>query len=156
MTATQLSAAAHERLKAELEDLTVRWRAEIAQKIEEARALGDLSENGDYHAAKDEQGKVESRIRQLQGLLQNVEVVEVGGSETVVTGSTVTIRYDGDDEDEAERYLVGNIEEQVEGAEVMSPVSPMGAALLGHRAGDAVTYKTPTGKSLTVHVVAVA
>ena len=70
-----LTQATYDRLVAELEDLTTRGRVEIAEQIEAARALGDLSENGDYHAAKDSQGKMESRIRQLQALLKNVEVV---------------------------------------------------------------------------------
>ena len=77
MATTQLSRAAYERLQAEFEDLTTRGRIEVAQKIEAARLLGDLSENGDYHAAKDEQGHMEGRIRQLEHLLENSEIVEV-------------------------------------------------------------------------------
>ena len=74
--ATQLTQGTYDRLVAELDDLTTRGRVEIAEQIESARALGDLSENGDYHAAKDFQGKMESRIRQLQALLKNVEIVD--------------------------------------------------------------------------------
>src|SRR5688572_31522908 len=108
-----LSPAAHKRLQEELHDLTTRGRVEVAQKIEAARALGDLSENGDYHAAKDQQGKMEARIRQIQGILQDVKVVEkVASDGTVVVGSVVGIDFgDGD----VERYLVGHIEERMEG-----------------------------------------
>ena len=76
---THLTRDTYDRLQAELEDLTTRGRVEIARAIESARALGDLSENGDYHAAKDAQGKMESRIRQLQRLLKTATVVEAGG-----------------------------------------------------------------------------
>ena len=76
MEANQLSREAFDRLQAELDDLTTRGRIEVAEKIEQARELGDLSENGDYHAAKDEQGHMEGRIRQLEALLENVEIIE--------------------------------------------------------------------------------
>ena len=93
---TKLTQATYDRLVAELEDLTTRGRVEIAQHIEAARALGDLSENGDYHAAKDAQGKMESRIRQLQAMLKHVEIVDDAGSGSgdgsVSLGSTVTTR----------------------------------------------------------------
>src|SRR5579864_3610574 len=100
--ATTLSREAYGRLVAELQDLTTRGRVEIAQQIEAARALGDLSENGDYHAAKDAQGKMESRIRQLQAMLKRVELVDdaVADDGSVSLGSIVTLRYDGDDEDD--------------------------------------------------------
>src|SRR5579875_3797905 len=97
----RLTPETYERLRAELEDLTTRGRVEIAKAIESARALGDLSENGDYHAAKDSQGKMESRIRQLQATLKKAIVVDddhVAGSGTVTNGSVVAIRYEGDDE----------------------------------------------------------
>ena len=74
MASTQLSRDAYDRLQAELDDLTTRGRVEIATAIERARELGDLSENGDYHAAKDDQGKMEARIRQLQAMLKNAEI----------------------------------------------------------------------------------
>ena len=76
MTTPQLSRAAFDRLQAEFDDLTTRGRIEVAQKIEAARMIGDLSENGDYHAAKDEQGHMEGRIRQLEHLLENAEIIE--------------------------------------------------------------------------------
>ena len=128
---TQLSRAAFERLQAEFDDLTTRGRIEVAKKIEAARLMGDLSENGDYHAAKDEQGHMEGRIRQLEHLLENAEIIEAGDEGIVAAGSIVTIVYEGDDDDQAERYLVGHMEEQVDDLDVISPQSPLGAALLG-------------------------
>src|SRR5688500_13751105 len=98
MSPTQLSKAAFERLQSELEDLTTRGRIEIADAIEKARALGDLSENGDYHAAKDSQGKMESRVRQLQAMLKDAEIVDTAGSDEVTTGSVVSLRYVGDED----------------------------------------------------------
>jgi len=124
-TATQLSPEAHERLRAELEDLTTRGRVEVAHRIEAARALGDLSENGDYHAAKDDQGKMEARIRHIEAMLKNAQIVEVSelASDVVAAGSVVTIRYEGDED--TERYLIGSIEERRDDVSVISPGSPL-------------------------------
>ena len=150
--ATQLSPEAHARLTAELDDLVVRGRVEIAKRIEEARALGDLSENGDYHAAKDEQGKMELRIRQLKAMLEDVALVEAGPSDGAVrVGATVTIDF-GDGE--TERYLVGNIEEKRDGVEIVSPDAPLGQALLGRRVGDDVTYEV-SGRTMAVKLVGI-
>jgi len=143
---THLSREAYERLQGELEELTTRGRVEVARTIEAARALGDLSENADYHAAKDNQGKMESRIRKIQAMLQSAVIVDesVASSETVATGSVVALRYEGDDE--VERYLVGSIEERREDVPVISPGSPLGQALVGRKAGDTVEYMAPSGK----------
>jgi transcription elongation factor GreA len=144
MPETHLSQDAYDRLKSELDDLTTRGRIEIARAIERARELGDLSENGDYHAAKDDQGKMEARIRQLQALLHRaviVDRVDPGGK--VSAGSVVAIRYEGDDE--VERYLIGSIEERRDDLAVISPGSPLGRALIGHQAGEAVEYAAPSG-----------
>ena len=151
-----LTQATYDRLVAELEDLTTRGRVEIAEQIEAARALGDLSENGDYHAAKDFQGKMESRIRQLQALLKNVEVLDESepGDGSVATGSTVTLRYEGDDEDDTQQFFVGSIEERQGDLPVLSPSAPLGQVLLGKNAGDTVEYKAPGGV-LRVAIVAV-
>jgi len=155
-TDAQLTRDTYERLQAELEDLTTRGRVEIAAAIEAARALGDLSENGDYHAAKDSQGKMESRIRQLQRLLKTASVVEHGGSPdgTVGPGSVVTLRYEGDDENETSEYFVGSIEERQGDLIVVSPGSPLGQALAGHGVGETVEYAAPGG-SLRVEIVTV-
>jgi len=98
-----------DRLHAELDDLRTRGRIEIARAIESARALGDLSENGDYHAAKDAQGKMEARVRQLEAMLGDAEVVDgsAGSDGGVTTGVVVSLRYVGDDD--IERYLIGSI-----------------------------------------------
>lgn len=148
-----LTPSAHERLQAELEDLTGRGRIEVAEKIERAREMGDLSENGDYHAAKDEQGHMEGRIRQLEAILENCEIVDVVDDGTVKPGSVVTIVYEGDSPDDKERYLVASLEEQPDGYELMSPNSPLGQALIGASTGDTVSYETPTGATLSVEVV---
>jgi transcription elongation factor GreA len=152
---TQLTQETYDRLVAELEDLTTQGRQEIAAAIEAARALGDLSENGDYHAAKDTQGKMESRIRHLQALLKNAKVVAGEASDgTVAAGSVVVLRYDGDDEDDVTKYFVGSIEERRGDMSVVSPSAPLGQALLGKRAGDTVAYEAPGG-SLTVTILEV-
>jgi transcription elongation factor GreA len=149
----ELSRTAFERLKDELEYLQTHGRVEVAQRIELAREHGDISENADYDAAKDEQAKMEARIRQIQSILQNAVVVDGapdGGR--VSTGCVVAIRYAGDDS--VERYLIGSIEERHGEYEVISPGSPLGQALLGASPGDQVKYEAPSGV-LTVEVVAV-
>ncbi len=146
MATQKLSRAAYDRLKAEFDDLTTRGRIEVAAKIERAREEGDLRENAGYHAAKDEQGHMEGRIRQLEHMLENAEIVD--------DQHVYTILYDGDSDDMAERSVVGNLEEQVDGADVISPSSPLGAALQGAAAGQSVTYEAPNG-ALTVTVLKV-
>jgi transcription elongation factor GreA len=155
MTAThRLTQDTYDRLQAELEDLRTRGRIEIAKAIEAARSLGDLSENGDYHAAKDSQGKMEARIRQLQAMLEDAEVVDAtaGRDGEVTTGVVVSLRYAGDEE--IEQFLIGSIEERQEGVSVVSPNSPLGQALMGRRQGDRVSYDAPSGP-LEVEIVKV-
>ena len=154
MATSQLSRSAFDRLQAEFIDLTTRGRIEVAQKIETARLMGDLSENGDYHAAKDEQGQMEGRIRQLEFIIETAEIIEGGDEGIVSAGSIVTIVYEGDDDSMAERYLVGHMEEKVGDLDVMSPESPLGSALIGASAGTWVEYEAPTGK-LRVRVITV-
>jgi len=151
MSETHLSREAYERLKAELEDLTTRGRVDIAQTIEIARELGDLKENADYHAARDDQGRMEARIRQLQSLVDNAVIVDSTQiSDTVAAGSIVALRYEGDDD--VGRFLVGSIEERRSDVAVVSPASPLGQALVGHRKGDVVSYQAPGG-NLKVEIV---
>ena len=145
MARHQLTQTAFDRLKAEYDDLTTRGRIQVAEKIERAREMGDLSENGDYHAAKDEQGHMEARIRTLEAILEDHEIVAGGVEGTVSIGCTVTIVYEGDDDDMAERYLIGHPEERTDELEVMSPQSPLGAALLGKGPDDWVEYQAPRG-----------
>ncbi len=152
--AHQISQDAHDRLSAELRDLTTRGRIEIADKIEAARMLGDLSENGDYHAAKEEQGKMQGRIVHLSRILANAAIIDGSdGDVGVILGSVVTVLYDGDDE--PERLLVGVIEERRGDLMVVSPGSPMGEALLGTSEGDSVEFNSPAGRQ-RVTVVEVA
>ncbi len=150
----ELSRAAFDRLKAELEDLKTRGRVDIARRIEAARELGDLSENGDYHAAKEEQGKMEGRIGRLSVILGNAKVVEEGDADAGVVrvGCVVSVRYEGDTD--IEKYLVGSIEERGTEHPVMSPGSPLGQAMLGAKPGDVVSYEAPGGQ-LRVEVVAI-
>jgi len=155
MAQTQLTRDTYQRLADELEDLKTRGRVDIARAIEAARALGDLSENGDYHAAKDSQGKMEARIRQLTSMLEGVQILDTDAAEsstTVTTGVVVSLRYDGDDE--VERFLIGSIEERRAGVAITSPNSPLGQALMGHQRGDHVSYDAPTG-ALTVEIVSI-
>ena len=151
MSETHLSQDAYDRLRAELEDLTTRGRVDIAQTIETARELGDLKENADYHAAREDQGRMEARIRQLQSLIDNAVIVDTSqASDTVVAGSIVALRYEGDDD--ADRFLVGSIEERRDDVAVVSPQSPLGQAVIGRRKGDVVEYQAPGG-NLKVEIV---
>lgn len=143
----ELSPAAHKRLTDELEQLRTHGRIEMADRIERAREHGDLKENAEYHAAKEEKAKMEGRIAQLFGILEDAVIVDSSGSDEVRIGSIVTLRYDDEDDDEAERYLVGSIEEKTdEVAHVVSPSSPMGERLLGAEVGDTVGYESPGGE----------
>lgn len=146
MATHQFSRAAYDRLKAEFDDLTTRGRIDVAEKIERAREEGDLKENAGYHAAKDEQGHMEGRIRQLEHLLENAEII--------ADQSVYTILYEGDSPDMAERYVVGNLEERIDGADVISASSPLGAVLVVAGEGDTVSYEAPNG-SLTITVLKV-
>jgi len=148
-----LSQKAYDRLKAEYEELTTVGRVEIARKIEAARELGDLKENGDYHAAKDQQGQMEARIRQLKAMLDNAEIVEGADGDVVEPGCVVEIRYVGDDE--TEKYFYGSVEEDGGGLDIVSPGSPLGEALAGKKVGDTVSYVSPTGATIEVEVVGI-
>ena len=148
-----LSQAAYDRLKAEHDDLTTVGRVDIARKIEAARELGDLKENGDYHAAKDHQGQMEARIRQLAAMIENAEIVEGTDGEIVEPGCVVELRYEGDDD--TDTYFFGSVEERGVEHDIISPGSPLGEALLGHKPGDKVDFTSPTGANLTVELVTI-
>ena len=148
-----LSQAAYDRLKAEHDELTTVGRVEIARKIEAARELGDLKENGDYHAAKDHQGHMEARIRQLAVMIDNAEIVEGIDGEVVEPGATVQLRYEGDDD--AETYYFGSVEERDIEHDIISPRSPLGQAIVGAKVGDKVDFTSPTGATLTVEIVSI-
>jgi transcription elongation factor GreA len=151
MTESHLSPQAYERLQQELDERTKTRRREISLWIERAREHGDISENADYDAAKNEQGHNEARIRQLEAMLKSAVVLEGGTSgEVVEPGCLVDLRYEGDDD--VTTYLVGSIEERHDTYDVLSMNSPLGQAILGKSAGDAVTYKGPK-RELSVTVV---
>ena len=148
---TWLTQEAYDRLSAELEDAKGPRRADIVAKIEAAREEGDLKENGGYHAAKDEQGKLEGRIRQLEQLLRGAKVGEAPTSSGVAgPGMVVEVKYAGDDE--VERFLIGSREDKAS-LPVYSAQSPLGLALTGAKVGDKVDYTLPNGGSMTVELL---
>jgi transcription elongation factor GreA len=147
--AETLTQEAYDRLAEELEHRSTTLRKEITERIEEARAHGDLKENAEYHAAKDEQGLNEDRIRQIEGRLRNATVTEVDMTSGVVgVGMVVTIEDEGQKED----VFVGSMEDHPEGLEVVGVSSPMGKALMGAKKGDTVTYAGPTGQMFEVKI----
>ncbi|GIU91382.1 MAG: transcription elongation factor GreA [Acidimicrobiia bacterium] len=149
--ATFLTPDAYEKLRAELEHLKTEGRAQIEARIQEARSHGDIRENADYDAAKNEQGLMEARIRQLEELLATAEVREVADTGKVEIGSLVTVVDEDGDELE---YFVASPENRRPGVLLASPESPLGKALLGASPGDTVTYQAPGG-TFTVTVRAV-
>ncbi|HLN76610.1 MAG TPA: transcription elongation factor GreA [Nocardioidaceae bacterium] len=148
-----LTQDAFDKLQAELEHLRGPVRSEVIARISAARDEGDLKENGGYHAAREEQGKVEGRIRQLEEMLRRAEVGETPSDDGVVEpGMKVTTRFVGDDE--VETFLLGAREiETPEDMEVYSPQSPLGSAIMGRRKGEQVTFDAPNGKELKVEIV---
>lgn len=149
---TWLTQEAYDRLKSELDHLSGRGRIEIAEKIEAAREEGDLKENGGYHAAKEEQGKMEARILQLTELLRTAKVGEATHTEGVVSpGMTITVKFAGDDEEIT--FLLASREESGAPIDVYSPRSPLGSAINGKRVGEKVDYELPNGKTLGVEII---
>jgi len=148
--ATFLTQEAYDRLKAELAELTGPARTEIAKKIDAARQEGDLRENGGYHAAREEQGKMEARIRQLQQLLDTAIIGETPPDDGIVEpGMVVTVEMFGDEE----TFLLGSREISDDSIQVFSEKSPIGAAVNGHSVGETVTYATPSGKDVQVKIL---
>ena len=149
---TWLTQDAYDRLKHELDEL-IENRPVIAAKINDSREEGDLKENGGYHAAREEQGQAEARIRHLQELLRAAKVGEAPGERRLAEpGKVLTVRYEGDDEDE--KFLLATREEGAEGdLDVYSPESPLGRALLGAKEGEAREYELPNGNTQKVTLV---
>src|SRR5690554_1903103 len=147
---TWLTPEAYEKLTKELEHLKTEGRAEIEARIAEARSHGDLRENADYDAAKNDQGLMEARIRQIQALLDRAEVRQASDDGTVQIGSVVTVVDDGDEV----QYFVATPENRVPGLALASPDGPLGSALLGAAVGDRVTYEAPGG-TFSVEVKAI-
>ena len=155
MTDTWLSQEAYDRLQAEYDNLSGEGRTAIAKRIEAAREEGDLRENGGYHAAKEEQGKMEARIRQLRQLLETAKVGEAPAADgTVKAGMVVTVTFVGGAVDgEQERFLLGSREQAGDvDIDVYSADSPLGGAVLGQSIGSNASYRLPNGNSLTVRV----
>lgn len=152
MTKTWLTQEAADRLRAELTQLETVGRSEVIRKIEAARAEGDLKENGGYHAAREEQGKMEARIRQLKALLENAEIGAPVGSDNgqIGPGMKVTVEIMG----KSMQFLLGSREIASGELDVYSEKSPLGAAVLGAQIGDERSYQAPNGKSITVKVIA--
>jgi transcription elongation factor GreA len=150
---TWLTQEAYDRLKAELDHLSGEGRAEIARKIEEARQEGDLRENGGYHAAKEEQGKQELRVRQLTQLLENAKVGEAPAANgAVAPGMVVTIAFDGD-EDDTLTFLLASREYASADIETYSPQSPLGRGVSDKKVGEDAQYELPNGKLATVKIL---
>ena len=151
-TTTWLTQEAFDRLSQELQAL-IDGRPAMAQEINDRREEGDLKENGGYHAAREEQGKQEGRIAQLQTLLRNAKVGEAPANDgTAGPGKVVTVRFEGDDE--TETFLIGSREEaKTSDIAVYSAASPLGIALTGAKEGDTVNYETPSGKTMAVTLV---
>jgi transcription elongation factor GreA len=138
-----LSQSAYDRLSAELEELKTEGRPRASKAIEIARAHGDLKENAEYDSAKEEQGKMEARIRQLTEMLHNAQVGEAPAGDTVTPGTVVTTVDEDGDTDE---FLIGSREDRPEGLSVVSANSPLGQALIGAKVGDTRAYAAPAGE----------
>jgi len=149
-----LTQESFDRLQGELEQLKTVGRKEIAKRIEEAREEGDLKENGGYHAAKDEQGMMEARIRDLEEMLKTAEVREAPESKGIVElGTVITANIFGDEE----KFLLANreFESGATDFDVYSGDSPLGQAILGLKIGDKTSYLAPNGKDIPVEIIAV-
>ncbi len=151
MTKTWLTQEAADRLSAELSELETTGRSEVVKKIEAARAEGDLKENGGYHAAREEQGKLEARIRQLKALLENAEIgTPTGEAGRVSPGMKVKVEIMGNPME----FLLGSREIATGDLDVYSEQSPLGSAVMGANVGDTRSYTAPNGKAITVKVLA--
>ena len=150
---TWLTQEAFDRRTAELEQLSVGGRLDIAKKIEAAREEGDLKENGGYHAAKEEQGKIEARIRVLTELLRHATVGEAPASTGVVEpGTVITATIQGDES----TFLIGSREIVGDSdLDVYSEASPLGRSIIGMKVGDETNYTAPNGTSIAVKILSV-
>ena len=147
-----LTSEKFDELKRELEHLKTDRRKEVAEHLEYAKKLGDLSENAEYHQAREEQAEVEDRIGRLEQLLKNAVLAEANGSDTVIVGSTVRIEKNGDNKSMI--YTIVGSEEADMSHGKISNLSPLGSSLLGRKQGDVVKVTTPKGTtSYTVVVV---
>ena len=156
MSETWLSQDAFDRLQAEYDHLTGEGRTEIVKKIAAAREEGDLKENGGYHAAKEEQGKAEARIRQLRQLLESAQIGDAPEADgTARAGMVVTVQFVGGAADgDVERFLLGSREQAGDlDISVFSGQSPLGGAVSDQTVGSTVSYQLPNGTTLTVKIL---
>ena len=151
MSKSWLTQEAADRLSAELANLETTGRSEIIKKIEAARSEGDLKENGGYHAAREEQGKIEARIRQLKHMLENAEIgtAPYNADGLISPGMRVTVEIMGDEME----FLLGSREISSGDLDVYSEKSPLGAAVMGAKIGDTKTYNAPNGKTISVKIL---
>ncbi|MBM3711077.1 MAG: transcription elongation factor GreA [Actinobacteria bacterium] len=151
MSKSWLTQEAADRLSAELASLETTGRSEIIKKIESARSEGDLKENGGYHAAREEQGKIEARIRQLKHMLENAEIGTAPNNADglISPGMRVTVEIMGDEME----FLLGSREISSGDLDVYSEKSPLGAAVMGAKIGDTKAYNAPNGKTISVKIL---
>lgn len=148
--ATWLTQEAYDRLADELEHLLTVARGDIAKRIQEAREEGDLKENGGYHAAKEEQGKIESRINRLEEILATAQVGEVPKAHGVVQqGLVISVELNGSEK----KFLLGSAEISDDEIEVYSPDSPIGSAIIGKKIGEQLDVYLPNGKTIQVKIL---
>ena len=142
-----LTLDAYLRLRSEVDQLTTEGRARIAARLKAAREMGDIRENADYDAAKNEQGLMESRIRRIEAMLRDPDIIEApADAKAAGPGMLVTVLPLDDDEPEEETYLLADSpEERAPGARTITPASPFGSAIVGARQGDEVSYQAPGG-----------
>jgi len=146
----KLTEAGYEQLKNELTQLKDVDRKENLEALKEARAQGDLSENADYDAARDEQARIEGRIKEIENILKHAEIIRDTDAKVVMIGKTVKLKF-ADTGDVHEYTIVGHLEANPLQGKI-SNESPVGKALNGHKKGDKVTYKAETGRELTVQI----
>ena len=153
-----LTQEAHDKLEAELNELRTVGRPEVSARIAAAREEGDLSENGGYHAAREEQGQMEARILQLEHMLRRAMVGEALATDEAAPGQQITVAYFGD-EDDTDTFLLGSrevmgLDDSVD-INVFSPQSPLGAAVLGKKVGESSSYVAPNGKTIDITIAKV-
>lgn len=152
-TTIWLTERAYEELQKQLAALKADTRSDVVARISAARDEGDLKENGGYHAAREEQGKLESQIRQLEEVLRRADTTPANDDGIVKPGMTVTYRFEGDDD--VETFVLGarEMEDAIEGVKVYSPQSPLGSALIGRHKSETVSYAAPNGRQFEVEIV---
>ncbi len=147
----QLTPKGIDKLKAELEDLKTNQREKNLEALKEARAQGDLSENADYDAARDEQARIESRIKEIENILKHAEVISADDSNDKITlGKNALLKVNG--KDPVEYTVVGSLEADPFSGKI-SNESPVGKAIIGHKKGDEIKFKTESGRNTTIKII---